>query len=107
MRALKVFVCCLYALVAGIAVGQQRNVASVRAQVDEVYRDVEQLYMDRHRNPELSTQEEKTAAILAQRLRDLGFEVTTGVGGHGVVGLLRNGPGPTLMIRTDMDALPE
>ena len=63
-------------------------------------------YIDLHRNPELSLHEEKTAAKLAERLRRLGFEVTTGVGGTGVVGVLRNGAGPTVMLRTELDALP-
>src|SRR5712664_3268616 len=64
------------------------------------------LYQDLHQTPELSGQEEKTSAKLAERLRRLGYQVTTGVGGYGVVALLRNGAGPTLMLRTDMDALP-
>ncbi|MEO1082087.1 MAG: amidohydrolase [Pseudomonadota bacterium] len=59
-----------------------------------------------HRAPELSFQEEKTAATLAASLREGGFEVTTGVGGHGVVAQFSNGAGPTLMLRADMDALP-
>jgi amidohydrolase len=65
-----------------------------------------EIYRDFHRSPELSLQEEKTSAMVAQRLKDAGLEVQTGVGGHGVVALLKNGPGPTLMIRTDLDALP-
>jgi hippurate hydrolase len=68
--------------------------------------DLEQLYQDVHRHPELSMQEERTAAIAAERLRRAGFDVTTGVGNTGVVGLLRNGDGPTVMLRADMDALP-
>jgi amidohydrolase len=64
------------------------------------------LYQDLHAHPELSFQEKATAAKLADRLRALGFEVTTGVGRTGVVGVLRNGAGPTVMLRTDMDALP-
>jgi hippurate hydrolase len=59
-----------------------------------------------HANPELSFQEEKTSALLARTWRQAGFEVTERVGGHGVVGLLKNGEGPTLMIRMDTDALP-
>jgi hippurate hydrolase len=59
-----------------------------------------------HRHPELSMQEERTAALAADRLQAAGFEVAAGVGGTGVVGLLRNGPGPTVMLRADMDALP-
>ncbi|HYL06073.1 MAG TPA: amidohydrolase [Thermoanaerobaculia bacterium] len=68
--------------------------------------DLVALYIDLHRNPELSLHEQKTAAKLAERLRRLGFEVTVGVGGTGVVGVLRNGAGPTVMLRTELDALP-
>ena len=59
-----------------------------------------------HRNPELSGLEVQTAARMAQELRALGYEVTTGVGGTGVVAVLKNGAGPTVMIRADMDGLP-
>ena len=64
------------------------------------------LYEDLHRNPELSFQETRTAGIVADRLRDLGYDVTTGVGRTGVVGVLANGDGPVVMLRADMDALP-
>lgn len=64
------------------------------------------LYRDLHRNPELSMAEHRTAAVAARRLADAGFAVTTGVGGTGVVGVLENGPGPVVMLRADMDALP-
>ena len=64
------------------------------------------IYRDFHRTPELSNQEEKTAAKLAEFLKQVGAEVHTGVGGHGVVGILKNGPGPKVMVRTDLDALP-
>lgn len=63
-------------------------------------------YEHLHANPELSFQEQKTATMLADTWRAAGFEVTENVGGYGVVGLLRNGEGPTLMIRMDTDALP-
>jgi amidohydrolase len=59
-----------------------------------------------HASPELSHEEEKTAARMANELRKIGAEVTTGIGGHGVVGILKNGPGKTLMYRADMDGLP-
>ena len=68
--------------------------------------DLEALYKDVHAHPELSMQETRTADLAAQRLRDDGYEVTTKVGKTGVVGLLRNGDGPTVMLRADMDALP-
>ncbi len=64
------------------------------------------LYVDLHQTPELSLHEEKTAAKMAERLRRLGFDVTERVGGTGVVGVLRNGAGPTVMLRTELDALP-
>ena len=68
--------------------------------------DLEQLYKDVHSHPELSMREERTSAIAAERLKKAGFDVTTGVGKTGVVGLLANGDGPTVMLRADMDALP-
>lgn len=68
--------------------------------------DLEKLYTDIHAHPELSMQETRTAGLAADRLRAAGFEVTTGIGKTGVVGLLRNGDGPTVMLRADMDALP-
>jgi hippurate hydrolase len=64
------------------------------------------LYRDLHSHPELSFQETRTAGVVADRLRSLGVETTTGVGGTGVVGVLRNGAGPTVLLRADMDALP-
>ena len=68
--------------------------------------DLEALYIDLHEHPELSFQETRTAAIAAGHLRDLGLEVTEGVGRTGVVGVLRNGDGPTVWLRADMDGLP-
>jgi hypothetical protein len=64
------------------------------------------LYRDLHANPELSMVEHRTSAKLAAEARKLGFEVTEKVGGTGVVAVLKNGPGPVLLIRADMDALP-
>jgi hippurate hydrolase len=64
------------------------------------------LYKHLHTNPELSLQEEKSAARIAKELKQLGFNVTEKVGGHGIVAVLKNGKGPTVLIRTDMDALP-
>jgi amidohydrolase len=68
--------------------------------------NLEALYKDVHAHPELSMQETRTAGLAADRLRAAGYAVTTGVGKTGVVGLLRNGDGPTVMLRADMDALP-
>ena len=67
---------------------------------------LEALYKDVHSHPELSMQETRTAGLAADWLRAAGYEVTAGVGKTGVVGLLRNGDGPTVMLRADMDALP-
>jgi hippurate hydrolase len=64
------------------------------------------LYLHLHQHPELSFFEKETAARLAQELRSAGFEVSEGIGGYGIVGLLRNGPGPVLLVRTDLDGLP-
>jgi hippurate hydrolase len=74
--------------------------------LDHLLPDLEALYKDVHSHPELSMQEVRTADLAADRLRAAGYEVTTGVGKTGVVGLLRNGDGPTVMLRADMDALP-
>jgi hippurate hydrolase len=76
------------------------------AGLDEIYPKLDALYLDLHRNPELSMKEDKTAARLAGELKALGYEVTTGVGGTGVVGVLKNGAGPTVLLRTELDALP-
>jgi amidohydrolase len=70
------------------------------------YPSLETIYKDLHSNPELSFMEVKTAALVAKELRALGFEVTEKVGNTGVVAVLKNGPGPTVLIREDMDALP-
>ncbi|GAB4410488.1 MAG: amidohydrolase [Bacteroidia bacterium] len=67
---------------------------------------LDSLYRHLHRHPELSFHEAATAALLAAELRSLGYEVHEGIGGYGIVGVLRNGEGPVLMVRTDTDALP-
>ena len=74
--------------------------------LDDIYPSLDALYRDLHQNPELSSHEERTAGKLAAHMRALGYEVTEHVGGFGVVAVLKNGTGPTLMVRTDMDALP-
>jgi amidohydrolase len=78
----------------------------VLSKLQNLLPDLEALYKDLHAHPELSMQETRTAGIAADRLRAAGYEVTTGVGTTGVVGLLRNGDGPAIMLRADMDALP-
>ena len=78
----------------------------IREKVELLSPTLEQIYTDLHSHPELSLREVNTAAKMAAILSSAGFEVTTGVGGTGVVGLLSNGEGPTVMLRADMDALP-
>ena len=79
---------------------------SLDKQVSSVFPDAQALYLDLHQHPELSSHETRTAAELATRLRALGYEVTEHVGGTGVVAILKNGAGPTVMLRTELDALP-
>ena len=78
----------------------------VLSNVEKLLPDLEALYKDVHSHPELSMHETRTAALAADRLRASNYEVTASVGKTGVVGLLRNGDGPTVMLRADMDALP-
>jgi len=75
-------------------------------EVESVYPDAHTLYVDLHQNPELSTHEIQTAAKLAARLRSAGYDVTEHVGGTGIVAILKNGAGPIIMLRTELDALP-
>ena len=100
------------AAVAAILLGPVCNASAqgrptdIAAEVDAVYPQADALYRDLHRQPELSGHEEKTAATLAAGLRALGYEVTTGVGRTGVVGVLKNGAGPVVLLRTELDGLP-
>jgi hippurate hydrolase len=80
--------------------------AAIEKRVATVYPALDVLYRHLHAHPELSLQEEQTAARLARELRATGLEVTEKVGGFGVVGVLKNGHGPTVLVRADMDALP-
>lgn len=80
--------------------------AAVLAPLDDRLADLVALYEDLHRHPELGFQETRTAAEAARRLTASGYDVTTGIAGTGVVGVLRNGPGPVVLLRADMDALP-
>ena len=78
----------------------------ITAEVDGDYPRLEALYKDIHAHPELGFQETRTAAKLAAEMRSLGFTVTEGVGGTGVVAIYHNGPGPLVLVRTELDALP-
>src|SRR3954451_24427995 len=98
------------ALVAGTvdapAMTSDGAVSAVAAGLERVRSWQEDLYRDVHRHPELSHEERRTAALVADGLRGDGFEVHEGIGGTGVVGVLRNGEGPVVLLRADMDALP-
>ena len=103
----------LTAIRTGVGAWALMALASAPAQADELRDAVAadlpalvELYKDLHANPELSFEEVETAAKLAARARALGFEVTEGVGKTGVVAVMRNGGGPTVMLRADMDGLP-
>ncbi len=89
-----------------LAMTNQKGPTAILANVDTILPELEAIYKDIHAHPELSMHETRTAKIAANHLKTNGFEVTTGVGQTGVVGILRNGIGPTVMLRADMDALP-
>src|SRR5205823_5661640 len=80
--------------------------AAIRASLDRGYAHLDGLYKDIHAHPELALQETRTAALLAKEMRALGFEVTEHVGKTGIVAIYKNGPGPLVMVRTELDALP-
>lgn len=80
--------------------------SATSSEVEAVYPEAHALYLDLHQNPELSSHETQTAGKLTSRLRNLGYDVTEHVGGTGIVAILKNGPGPTIMLRTELDALP-
>src|SRR5437773_9527171 len=92
---------------AATPVGAQDWLARIEAEARRIEPQIVQIRHQIHQNPELSNREEKTAALVAGYLRDLGLDVKTGVAKHGVVALLRGGrPGPVVAVRADMDALP-
>jgi hippurate hydrolase len=78
----------------------------VLAKIDAEMPDLDKVYKHLHSHPEMSHEEEATAAFLAAQMKKLGFVVTEKFGGHGIVCVLKNGDGPTVLVRTDMDALP-
>jgi amidohydrolase len=87
------------------------NLTAIQAQsldtyIQKIYPEIEKTYLHLHQNPELSLQEKETSAYLAKELKKIGYKVTENIGGYGIVGILENGVGPVLLVRTDMDALP-
>ena len=95
----------LVAATAG-AVAPAKSPVSPLAGLDAIYPELYAFYLDVHQHPELSLKEVRTAERLAAAMKRGGYEVTTGVGGTGVVGVLRNGTGPTVLLRAELDALP-
>jgi hippurate hydrolase len=97
----------LHALAAALGVFSIAGPAwGASAEIDAIYPSAHALYLDLHQHPELSGAESRTATKLATELRALGYTVTEHVGGTGVVAVLKNGPGKTVMLRTELDALP-
>jgi amidohydrolase len=90
----------------GLSVPVLAQAPQASKEVQSVYPDSYALYLDLHQHPELSSHETQTAAKLAAKLRAFGYEVTENVGGTGIVGVMKNGAGPTIMLRTELDALP-
>jgi hippurate hydrolase len=94
------------ALALGFTAPAQAQTDNLRARIAADMPGLMELYRDLHAHPELSFEEVRTAKLLAARMRKLGFEVTEGVGKTGVVSVMKNGVGPTIMLRADMDGLP-
>src|SRR5438046_10200856 len=96
----------MFLLLVVVTASAWAQMAATSGEVENVFPQARALYVDVHQNPELSGHETQTAEKLVSRLRTLGYEVTEHVGGNGIVALLNNGPGPTVMLRTELDALP-
>src|SRR5688572_1084466 len=105
MRIVYVIVFLLFAQ-PGFAQSSASVMNQIKAITTREYPSLEKLYKELHQHPELSLQEINTSKIMADELRALGFEVTEKIGGHSLAAVFKNGPGPTVLIRTDMDALP-
>jgi hippurate hydrolase len=106
MPAVVALALALAALVLAPSSAAQASASDLDRVVETEAPSLEALYRHLHSHPELSFQEKETARRIASELREAGFQVTTGVGGHGVVAVLRNGAGPTVLWRSDLDALP-
>ena len=101
---MKSFLCAVSLAVTVAAAAANPPVSS--ADFDQLYPELQKLYVDLHQSPELSLHEQKTAEKLVAQLRPFGYKVTPNVGGYGVVAVLKNGSGSTVLFRTDTDALP-
>jgi amidohydrolase len=110
MTSFKNYLCTVAALLGSAGSASAADVAAAWATIgrafDAQYTHIETVYKDVHSHPELGFQEKRTAALLASEMRKLGYEVTEGVGKTGIVAIYKNGPGPLVMVRTELDALP-
>ncbi len=110
MTSFKTHLCTLAALLGSAGAAGAADIAGTRATIsrafDVQYPHIESVYKDIHSHPELGFQETRTAALLAGEMRKLGYEVTEGIGKTGLVAIYKNGPGPLVMVRTELDALP-
>jgi len=110
MTISKSCLCAAAALLGSTGLAGAADIAGARATIDRTfeaqYPHIETVYKDIHSHPELGFQEKRTAALLAGEIRTLGYEVTEGVGKTGIVAIYKNGPGPMVMVRTELDALP-
>jgi amidohydrolase len=100
----KLLIAIITFLAAGVVSGQPAEAIKTWNEKNFGYLDT--LYKYLHRNPEISLSEKNTSRVIASHLKNYGYQVTEGFGGNGVVGVINNGTGPVIMIRTDMDALP-
>ncbi len=101
------FLSVFLAAIAATSLSVTSSAADLDQQVEAIYDDqLGDLFVWFHQNPELSFMEQKTSARIAEELTDLGYEVHTGIAGTGIVALLKNGEGPLVMLRADMDGLP-
>ena len=105
-RCRAVFFCVTLILLFCLHKGVNAQTAEIEQVIEKSYTEWVELYRHLHSNPELSLQESNTSKRMAEELGRLGFDVTEDVGGHGVVAVLKNGEGPAVLVRSDMDALP-
>lgn len=106
VTCLAVTICGMLPLKGAFADPPRQDPTKVNAWVAEQIGPLVEIYQDFHAHPEVSFEEAETAKRLADHLKSAGYEVTTDVGGHGLVAILNNGDGPTVMLRTDLDGLP-
>ncbi len=106
VTCLCVSICGMLPIAAAQADSPPGNSASVNKWVDDQLGSLIDIYQEFHKHPEVSFEEAETAKRLAGYLKAAGYEVTTDVGGHGLVAILKNGEGPVVMLRTDLDGLP-